>query len=103
MSIDYAAQEVDVYRLVPQDGRPIIQGGRLDVINEEPLKRELEDFVGAVRAGRPPGVTGQDGRDALALATRVAASMDAAFDRDGANAGRLERPVDACRGSRLRA
>jgi predicted dehydrogenase len=75
VSIDYAAQEVDVYRLVAGDGRPAIQGGRLEVANEEPLKRELEDFIDAVRAQRPAGVTGRAGRDALALATRVAAKM----------------------------
>jgi predicted dehydrogenase len=75
VSIDYAAQEVDVYRLVPADGRPRIEGGRLSVINEEPLKKELEDFVDAVREGRRPVVTGRDGRDALALAARVAAKM----------------------------
>jgi predicted dehydrogenase len=77
VSIDYAAQEVDLYRLVPQDGRPVIQGGRIEVVNEEPLKRELEDFVDAVRSARRPGVTGHDGRDALALATRVADAMAA--------------------------
>ena len=71
VSIDYAAQEVDVYRLV-NDGRPMIQGRRLEVTGEEPLKRELEDFVDAVRTQRRPGVSGNDGRDALALATRVA-------------------------------
>jgi predicted dehydrogenase len=75
VSIDYAAQEVDVYRLAPHDGRPVIHGGRLEVAGEEPLKRELEDFVDAVRSKRPPGVTGRDGRDALALATRVADAM----------------------------
>jgi predicted dehydrogenase len=75
VSIDYAAQEVDVYRLVPGDGRPAIEGGRLDVVNEEPLKRELDDFISAVRVGRPPLVTGRAGRDALALATRVAARL----------------------------
>lgn len=73
VSIDYAAQEVEVYRLIPQDGgRPAIQGGRLEVANDEPLRRELADFADAVRSGRPPGVTGHDGRAALALATRVA-------------------------------
>jgi predicted dehydrogenase len=72
VSIDYAAQEVDVYRLLPGEGRPAIQGGRLEVVNEEPLKRELEDFVAAVRTGRPPLVTGRAGREALALATKVA-------------------------------
>lgn len=73
VSIDYAAQEVEVYRLIPQDGgRPAIQGGRLAVPNEEPLLRELADFADAVRSKRPPGVTGHDGRAALELATRVA-------------------------------
>ncbi len=76
VSIDYAAQEVDVYRLVT-NGRPAIQGRRLEVTGEEPLKRELEDFVDAVRTQRRPGVTGSDGRDALALATRVADAIAA--------------------------
>ena len=76
VSIDFAAQEVEVYRLEPQEGRPAIAGGRLDITSEEPLQRELLDFVDAVQTGRDPGVTGQAGRDALALATRVAAAMD---------------------------
>jgi predicted dehydrogenase len=75
VSIDYAAQEVEVYRLVPKVGRPAIEGGRLDVENAEPLRRELEDFVAAVRTGRPAGVSGRAGRDALALATRIAEMM----------------------------
>ena len=75
VSIDYAAQEVEVYRLVPKDGRPAIEGGKLPVVNEEPLKRELADFVGAVRERREPAVTGRDGREALALATRIAELM----------------------------
>jgi predicted dehydrogenase len=77
VSIDYAAQEVDVYRLVPRNGRPTIEGGRLEVVNEEPLKHELEDFVNAVRTNRRPGVTGREGRDALELATRVADAIAA--------------------------
>jgi predicted dehydrogenase len=75
ISIDYAAQDVEMYTLVTRDGRPEIQGGRLDVPNEEPLKRELEDFVCAVASGGRPAVTGEDGRAALALATQVAAKM----------------------------
>ena len=51
LSIDFAAQEVESYRLVPQaGGRPTIQGGRVDVAGDEPLRRELEDFVAAARA-----------------------------------------------------
>ena len=97
VSIDYAAQELEMYRLVQQpsgnarDGlsaveghgaRPIIHGGKVDVPREEPLRRELEDFVDAVRTGRSPGVTGRDGRDALALATRVADKMERELHRD---------------------
>jgi predicted dehydrogenase len=75
VSIDYAAQEVEVYRLAPRGAVPPIQGGKLEVVNEEPLRRELVDFVDAVRHKREPGVTGQAGRDALELATRIAEKM----------------------------
>jgi predicted dehydrogenase len=75
VSIDYAAQEVEVYRLAPRGAVPPIQGGKLEVVNDEPLRRELLDFVDAVRNKREPGVTGRAGRDALELATRVAEKM----------------------------
>lgn len=71
LSIDYASQEVEVYRLVFDGGRPSIQGGKLDVEREEPLKLELLDFCHAVRDGGRPRVTGEDGRRALELAQRV--------------------------------
>jgi len=78
VSIDFAAQDVEVYRLIVQNGgRPTIQGGRLEVQQEEPLRRELEDFVAAVRGGGVPAVSGRAGRDALALATRIAEAMAA--------------------------
>ena len=79
VSIDFASQEVEVYRTVRSNGRPSIQGGKLDVVADEPLRRELEDFVEAARTGRPPGVPAQAGRDALALATRIAEEMEAAL------------------------
>ena len=104
ISIDYAAQELEVYRLAPhpsthstssgstvslverstgargglstvegQNGsRPTIQGGRIEIESDEPLRRELDDFICAVRDRRPPVVTGRDGRAALALANRIA-------------------------------
>jgi len=75
VSIDFAAREVEVYRLVAGEGRPSIEGGRLTVTDDEPLRRELADFVHAVREGRAPTVTAVAGRDALALATRVADVM----------------------------
>ena len=77
LSIDYAAQEAEIYRLVAQNGRPQIEGGKLDVQRDEPLRAELADFVGAVRDRREPGVSGRAGREALALATKVAEAMEA--------------------------
>lgn len=41
----------------------------------EPLRLEIEDFLHAVRTGRPPRVTGQHGRDALALALEINAAI----------------------------
>ena len=71
VSIDYAAREVEVHRLVHGDAGPLIQVDRLDVADGEPLRLELEDFVDAVRTRRAPRVTGRAGRDALALAATV--------------------------------
>ena len=77
ISIDYAAQEVEGWRLVRGDGaRPAIQGGALPVQKDEPLRRELADFVGAVRDKCRPLVDGEAGRAALELATRIAEKME---------------------------
>jgi predicted dehydrogenase len=73
VSVDYAAQELEAWRLRRVPGnRPAIEGGPVDVQKDEPLRRELADFVEAVLDGRAPAVTGQDGRRALTLAARVA-------------------------------
>jgi predicted dehydrogenase len=76
ISVDYAAQEAERWRLVRTDGRmPAIDGGKIDIVNEEPLKRELADFVAAVKGKRSPGVTGLDGLRALELAERITDAM----------------------------
>jgi predicted dehydrogenase len=76
LSVDYKAQEVEAWRLVPQTGpMPRIDGGKLDVVRDEPLKRELADFVAAVRERRTPGVTGAQGRAALVLANEIVTRM----------------------------
>lgn len=78
LSIDYAAQKLERWQLVRGDGgRPSIEGGEIEVAHEEPLKRELVDFVAAVRTGGRPAVNGADGRRALALAQAITEKMDA--------------------------
>jgi predicted dehydrogenase len=76
LSVDYAAQEVERWRLVRGNGAmPAIDGGKLEIEKEEPLKRELADFVAAVRERRAPAVSGDDGLRALKLAQRITDAM----------------------------
>jgi predicted dehydrogenase len=76
VSIDYAAQELEVWKLVrPPAGPPTIEGGKVPVTTDEPLKRELTDFIEAVRTGRSPRVSGSDGRRALVLAQQITQQM----------------------------
>jgi predicted dehydrogenase len=76
VSIDTASREVEMFQVVPQPGAlPKIGGGKQAVPGDEPLKIELEDFVAAVRDGRAPAVTGEQGRTALALAVRIVELM----------------------------
>ena len=76
ISVDYAAQEAEQWRLVRANGAmPSIDGGKIEIPREEPLKRELADFVAAVKEKRAPGVTGVDGLRALELAQRITDAM----------------------------
>jgi predicted dehydrogenase len=77
LSIDYAAQEVEGWRLVKREGaRPSIEGGPIPVERDEPLRRELADFARAARERGTPLVDGAAGRRALELATRIAEKME---------------------------
>lgn len=76
VAVDYAAQELEVWRLVRSPaGMPSIEGGAVEVTRDEPLRRELEDFVIAARERRDATVTGEDGRRALALAQQITDQM----------------------------
>jgi len=76
LSVDYASQEVEAWRLVRREPRPGIEGGPIPVEHDEPLRRELADFVRAVRDGVPPLVDGEAGRRALVLASEIAERME---------------------------
>jgi predicted dehydrogenase len=77
VSVDCAAQELEVWSLNRKDGeRPAIEGGPVAIDRDEPLRIELADFVEAIEQRRKPTVDGEAGRAALALATRVAAAID---------------------------
>ncbi len=77
ISVDFAAQVAQHWRLVfgSPNTAPAIQEQTVEVVSEEPLKRELADFTAAVAGGRSPVVTGEDGRRALELADQISSKI----------------------------
>jgi predicted dehydrogenase len=112
VSIDYARRDLLIIRLddsVPPEIAAAVASGRIDptvleqlkaagaaagpapglnfvkptVTQGEPLRLEIESFLDAVRTRREPRVTAKQGRDALALALGIQASMAAHATRAG--------------------
>jgi len=81
LSVDMDARSATVSRVSRDGGRPEIQTTALQIADEEPLAREVRDFVRAVRERSDTLVPGEVGRDALALAQRVTETI-AAQERD---------------------
>jgi predicted dehydrogenase len=76
VSVDCLNQEALCYQLVRSaGGAPEIFSRPLSVYREEPLKRELEDFLEAAATRRGPRVSGEDGLRALRLATEIKKAM----------------------------
>ncbi len=73
-SLDYTEQQVAMCKLVPPKtpGQlPEIVAQGLLIEKREPLLAEIESFVTAVKSRTAPGVSGAEGRRALALALDV--------------------------------
>ena len=76
VSADFTAREAQVFLLEPGDGdQPRIASQKRGAPDQEPLRRQIEAFLGAVRGRATPVVSGTDGRRALALAHRILARM----------------------------
>jgi predicted dehydrogenase len=82
VSLDFAARAGQVYRLKEKDGQPDIEIEKVDAPDAEPLQRQLEAFVRAIKGEEPVVVTGEDGRRALALAHRILKDMEGAATTD---------------------
>jgi predicted dehydrogenase len=92
LSLDLQQKILTVIRKRPEGPVP----GQLPVIIEEQsfeqgdaLKAEIESFLGCVRTGKPPVVSGEDGLAALETATRITAQVqqrlkERVTQRDGA-------------------
>jgi predicted dehydrogenase len=76
VSVDYASQEAEGWRLVRKEPRSSIEGGPIPVERDEPLRLELADFVRAARDRTAVLVDGEAGRRALVLASTIAERME---------------------------
>ena len=77
ISVDTKEQEVKGYRLAGRAIEPL----QVDVAKKEPLRAELEAFLGCVRDRSRPIVAGEDGLEAVDLANRVAGAIDESVGR----------------------
>lgn len=71
-SVDMHTRRMQAFRLERRSGAaPSVVPEEIAIEPSDPLTRELSDFVRAVRTRAEPLVTGEVGREALALAERV--------------------------------
>jgi predicted dehydrogenase len=77
LSVDYTAHTVEHYRLVRTAGQPSrIEREPIDTSTEEPLQRQLRDFVDNCRLRRPPRADGPAARRALQTALAIRAAIE---------------------------
>lgn len=81
ISIDYGRQDVLVFTVGDQaagmpSANPEIKVTKPQIEQEEPLRAEIRAFLESVRTRKPPLVSLQDGRRALALALDVLAQIE---------------------------
>ncbi len=71
-SLDYAKQEMMIYRRLDEGGDfPEIKIDKIIAEKEESLKAELSSFIQSIRAQSAPMVSGRDGRRALEVALQI--------------------------------
>jgi len=75
VSVDMQAQTVTARRVERGAPQPEIRPISVAVERQEPLVREQADFARSVRGRTAPLVSGDEGREALALASRVLAAI----------------------------
>lgn len=76
LSVDFLSRQGTVYRRAKgADVGSLRQEESIQAGDEEPLKRELQAFVQAVRTGAPGGVSGEEGLAALELVHAIKQSI----------------------------
>src|SRR5262249_47451301 len=81
ISLDYARRDALRVRVKQPGPQPDFAFEKLAAPATEPLRAELDAFVDAVRTRQEPKASGQAGRAALELASRVNGSIQGHWDR----------------------
>lgn len=68
ISVDYAEQQVEIFEKGENNH---INKKQVPIEKKEPLREELTDFVGCIKQGKNPRVTGEDGLKSLRLANMI--------------------------------
>jgi predicted dehydrogenase len=77
ISLDYTQQAITVYHRIPGTSEaaveavPTIVKEEIPIDKAEPLRVELESFIECVRVRKRPLVSGEEGRDALKVASQI--------------------------------
>ncbi len=81
--LDYVTKFASITSLNPEAAHPLlgISIDRLEINDVEPLRAEIEAFLDAVGNDTEPPVTGEEGRQALVLATGVLEKIEAHRNR----------------------
>jgi predicted dehydrogenase len=77
VSVDMQARTAAGFRVAHDGGAPRIVPVPVTVEPGDPLERQLADFAGAIRTGAAPRVSGEEGREALAIALQVLEAIEA--------------------------
>ncbi|MCX5894545.1 MAG: Gfo/Idh/MocA family oxidoreductase [Proteobacteria bacterium] len=80
LSMDFAAQEVDVFRKISNpdaEGIPNITYENIDIEQGDSLAQEIKAFLQAVRDRQQPEVPGEAGRNALKVALEIVEQIKA--------------------------
>jgi predicted dehydrogenase len=73
LSLDYQNQSGEIYR---REGGAIVRG-EVEIERDEPLKRQLAEFIECARTGRTPKVSGFQATAALELAVEITKRIEA--------------------------
>ena len=88
IAVDYTTNHASISNLSPPTVTPWpgVNTRILKIKNVEPLRAEIESFLGAVSNASPAVVSGEDGRRALALALRTLEQIHAHTAKSGVSA-----------------